>query len=420
MEFQILLLLNLFTLICCKITQIHLSQGKDPTSMIITYISPLKNDSLIKYGTNPNKLNLKTYSNYTTYNYTENNIFYNSDYIYTGILENLKPNTNYYYKCTNSNIISFQTLPIYKPTIIGVLGDLGQTNYSYIIVDHIKKNKKLSMILYTGDLSYAGNNQTKWDTFGELIEKSAKSIPWMISPGNHEIEYSKNNSIYLAFEKRYRMPEIKSAKIDKTLIIPTKSNPTLFLSDYNYGNAFYSFNSGYMHVISLNSYSRSDKFSKQYKWLEKDLQKINREKTPWVFVIMHCPFYSSQFKLNDQLQSSYMRNYIEPLLYKYGVNIIFTGHKHIYERTHPIYRNKIDKNGIIYITTGNDGYLDNYKNNKIQNKKLIIKKNIIDHGYGELIIKSKDKLIWQWYSVEHNKYIDMVIINNKYFKNEYL
>lgn len=388
--------------------------------MIITYISPFKNDSLIKYGTDINNLNLKTYSNYTTYNYTENNIFYNSKYIYTGILYNLKQNTDYYYRCSNNNIISFKTLSEHKTLFIGVVGDLGQTNYSKLVVHNITENKKLSMILYTGDLSYALNNQTKWDTFGELIEKSASKIPWMITPGNHEIEYSKNNSIYLAFEKRYRMPEIKPAQFNNTLIKTSTSNPKLFLSDYNFGNAFYSFNSGYVHIISLNSYSRSDLYSKQYKWLEKDLKKINREKTPWVFVIMHVPWYSSQFNIKDTLQYTYMRDYIEPLLYKYSINIVFAGHKHIYERTYKIYKNKVNKNGIIYITTGNGGYLDNYYSNTIQNKKLIAIKNIIDHGYGELEIKNKNTLTWRWYSIEHQKYLDIIDIKNKYLRKEYL
>ena len=34
--------------------------------------------------------------------------------------------------------------------------------------------------------------------------------------------------------------------------------------------------------------------------------------------------------------------HVEDLFYQYGVDMIFTGHEHNYERTYPVYRDQVD------------------------------------------------------------------------------
>ncbi len=60
-------------------------------------------------------------------------------------------------------------------------------------------------------------------------------------------------------------------------------------SDPNY----WSRDIGPMHVVSLNSYASSKPGSYQYKWLSQDLKSFDRQKTPWLLVIMHAPWYNS-------------------------------------------------------------------------------------------------------------------------------
>ena len=86
--------------------------------------------------------------------------------------------------------------------------------------------------------------------------------------------------------------------------------PSIFQSEYNYGNSFYSFSSGLAHFIYLNPYSNTNMTSTQYKWLYNDLIQIDRNVTPWVIVIMHCPWYSSNIKHYDDEQTILMRGYI--------------------------------------------------------------------------------------------------------------
>ena len=39
-----------------------------------------------------------------------------------------------------------------------------------------------------GDLSYADCVGRLWDVYGEMIESVSSQKPWMVGPGNHEIE----------------------------------------------------------------------------------------------------------------------------------------------------------------------------------------------------------------------------------------
>jgi hypothetical protein len=153
----------------------------------------------------------------------------------------------------------FTTLPKYKPIKLGIIGDLGQTEDSLINVNHILKDNSIKMILHAGDLSYADCKPELWDSYGQLIEPLSKKVPWMVGPGNHEIEYTIDGKLYVAFEERYKMPQIKKAEFGEIIIPSTiKADgtpyccPSTFQSEYNCGNSFYSFNIPLAKVIHEN------------------------------------------------------------------------------------------------------------------------------------------------------------------------
>ena len=122
----------------------------------------------------------------------------------------------------------------------------------------------------------------------------------MVGPGNHEIELTNDGSAYLAFEERYKMPAVKPAEFGSVTIPADHDSsgklyccPSVFQSEYNYGNSFYSFEVASAHVIYLNPYSLTNSSSVQYQWLVTDLASVDRDVTPWVIVVMHCPWYNS-------------------------------------------------------------------------------------------------------------------------------
>ena len=228
-------------------------------------------------------------------------------------------------------------------------------------MNHLIANKYITSIIHVGDLSYADCNETKWDTYGNMIQVLSSRLPWMVGAGNHEVEGGPDGTFFTAFEARYRMPAVKPAEFGAVTIASTDMNgepyctPSVFQMEYNYGNAFYSYETGGVHSIYLNCYSTSDNSSVQYQWLEQDLAGVDRAVTPWVLVSMHCPWYNSNTAHYDEKHTILMREAMEGLFYRHRVNVAFAGHVHAYERSYPVYRDEVVSDGTVYITIGDGG-----------------------------------------------------------------
>src|SRR5215510_8123198 len=80
----------------------------------------------------------------------------------------------------------------------------------------------------------------------------------------------------------------------------------------------------------------------QIGWLE---QQLKGSTARWKLAVLHHPLYSSGKKHGSDLN---LRRKLEPLFVRYGVNAVFSGHDHIYERTKP-------QQGIHYFVTGAGG-----------------------------------------------------------------
>lgn len=259
---------NLFSnALNCDVKQVHIAQGISPTSMMISWVTEEICESNVIYDTNNKNLTKYSYGEVSYYNYTysinkNNSEFYQSGYIHHSKIENLLSSTKYYYKCGDflnvySELFDFTTLPKIGDNAqitFGIIGDLGQTKYSMSTLKHLFYDNKIQMVLNAGDLSYADCNQILWDSYGALIEQVSKKKAWMVCAGNHEIEYNgiDYSKLYTSFENRYKMPAVKEAEYGE-IIIPSKINPntnlpfctpSVFQSEYNYGNSFYSFESG--------------------------------------------------------------------------------------------------------------------------------------------------------------------------------
>lgn len=118
---------------------------------------------------------------------------------------------------------------------------------------------------------------------------------------------------------------------------------------------------GVVHLISLCSYAGYFENSTQYLWLADYLAtRINRQRTPWLMVTTHAPLYNSNNKHWGTGEP--FRLSIEPLLYKYGVDIVLAGHVHAYERTVPVYNNKPDPCGATYLNLGDGGNYEGVHN----------------------------------------------------------
>ena len=107
------------------------------------------------------------------------------------------------------------------------------------------------------------------------------------------------------------------------------------------GKEYYRFTKGKVAFYSLNS-NYMDK--KQVQWLEDEL---GRETAEWKVMFFHHPPYSSAKKHGSDGQ---LREVVEPIFLKYGVDVVLTGHDHVYERIKP-------QKGIYYFVSGAGGQL---------------------------------------------------------------
>jgi predicted phosphodiesterase len=108
------------------------------------------------------------------------------------------------------------------------------------------------------------------------------------------------------------------------------------------GESYYSFKKGNVRFFVLNSNYVDPK---QFAWLETQLQDAGN--ADWKICYFHHPLYSSG-KFHGP--ATELRQLLEPLFVKYGVDVVFAGHEHVYERVSP-------QQGIYYFTEGASGEL---------------------------------------------------------------
>lgn len=82
----------------------------------------------------------------------------------------------------------------------------------------------------------------------------------------------------------------------------------------------------------------------QIEWFRKELEGSNEK---WKIGFWHHPLYSSGRTHGSETR---LRASLEPLLIKYNVSLVLSGHDHIYERIKP-------QNGIAYFVVGSSGKL---------------------------------------------------------------
>jgi 3',5'-cyclic AMP phosphodiesterase CpdA len=84
--------------------------------------------------------------------------------------------------------------------------------------------------------------------------------------------------------------------------------------------------------------------AKQLAWLEASLQKAQED---WKICYFHHPLYSNASRHGSSVD---LRVTLEPIFIKHGVDVVFSGHDHVYERVKP-------QKGITYFVSGAAGQL---------------------------------------------------------------
>jgi hypothetical protein len=231
------------------------------------------------------------------------------------VFENLRPNTTYLYRVGNDNLwsewfqfstSSDQTEPFHFLHLGDFQNDIKQ-HCSRLIRQAYTHFPDADFILMAGDI-VSRSNEEYWNEFFYAGTWIYGTKPVMATPGNHEY-HSENDT--RVFSKHWNQIFINPQNGPEGL-----ENKTFYV-DYQ-GVRFISFDSpatGYYDDARINT----------EKWLHKVLsENPNR----WTVVFTHYPVYScSQGRDNDDY-----RKVIQPILEKYGVDLVLQGHDHTYCR----------------------------------------------------------------------------------------
>jgi uncharacterized protein (TIGR03437 family) len=213
-----------------------------------------------------------------------------------------------------------------------VFGDSGAGSPEQWELARRMEREDASLVLHTGDLVYPeGSHEGYQSRYLEYYHPIMERLSFFPTAGNHDY-YGELAAPYLAF---HSTPESGVRQSDR--------------------GRYYSFDWGNVHFVSLDSNlpleaaARGDRA--MLDWLENDLRSTRKF---WRVVFFHHPPYSSGVHANDPL-SRLARELIVPILERHHVPIVFCGHDHNYQRTHPLRAGTVSTGGTMFITSGGGG-----------------------------------------------------------------
>jgi 3',5'-cyclic AMP phosphodiesterase CpdA len=216
-----------------------------------------------------------------------------------------------------------------------VLSAGGQTNVAFPLQ---AKSVRFAAI---GDMGTA--DQFQIATAQQMVKsRAAFPFDFVIMLGDNIYTGSKPADFEKAFAVPYKMLLDAGVLFYAVLGNHDTTNERFYKPFNMNGLNYYAYKKGNVHFFALDSNTPDPK---QLAWLETELR--NAGNGEWKICYFHHPLYTSgKFHGPD----TELRNVLEPMFVKYGVDVVFAGHEHVYERILP-------QKGIYYFTEGASGEL---------------------------------------------------------------
>lgn len=399
--------------------QVHLSLGPVDNSMTVTWSTFNETgESVVEYGLQ-DKFDLVASSNNSQL-FVDGGVEKRKQYIHRVQLFNLKPKTKYIYHCGSDLgwseefwFVTTDPSPSYVAKL-AVYGDMGNVNaQSLPRLQKETQEHEYDAILHVGDFAYDMNWQEGrvGDEFMNQIQPIAAYVPYMTCVGNHEGAYNFSHYRY-----RFSMPNS-----EENLYYSFTLGPVKFIAIST--EVYYFLNYGFKQVV------------KQYEWLERELIESTkpeaREQHPWIVLFGHRPMYCSNNDDDDCTNSWALTRTgffgafaLEPLMYKYGVDVVIWAHEHSYERLWPVYNFTVYNGSMeapyvnprapVHIVTGSAGCrerVDFFNNN---NPWSAFRNS--DYGYTVMHLLNKTHLRFQQKSDDKHGAIvdDFYVVKHKH------
>jgi 3',5'-cyclic AMP phosphodiesterase CpdA len=164
---------------------------------------------------------------------------------------------------------------------------------------------------------------------------------FVITLGDNIYDGGTPSDYELKFERPYKL--LLDAGVPFYAVIGNHDKPNQrFYKPFNMnGQQYYTYKKGNVRFFALDT---NEMNPRQFAWLEEELQNAGSD---WIICYYHHPLYTSG-GYHDA--SKELRGLLEPLFVRYGVQVVFSGHNHVYERVKP-------QKGIVHFTEGSSGSL---------------------------------------------------------------
>ena len=222
---------------------------------------------------------------------------------------------------------SFRTAPASAtaPVRFAVIGDSGSGCPPQFRVARVVRALHPDLLIHTGDVVYNRADPRRitaryFIPYADLIDH----IPFYPTWGNHDLKPGGGKHLRDA------------------LYLPT--------NDVDGSERFYDFQHGCVHFFAYDSASSPfHAGSPQHAWL---VRRLAASKATWKVVYTHFPLYAS----GPGGGSTALREALEPVFAEHGVDLVFHGNDHIYERSHPIRKGQVRAaDGTVYVVSGGGG-----------------------------------------------------------------
>jgi hypothetical protein len=326
------------------------------TSMEVKWLTDQAATSKVRYGT-------------TTGVYTDSVVNLTASTSHVINLINLLPNTKYYYTIGSSTRQlqgdagnNFVTPPVpgsegkYNFWLVGDCGNnsTNQKNVRDAYINYMGSNTTNGWLLL-GDNAYSSGTESEFQAeFFDVYQGTvSKSMPLYPSPGNHDYNNGSQFDHNVPYYSIFDMPANGEAG-------GVASNTEAYYS-YDYGN---------IHFLSLDSYGKEDGVNRLYDtlgpqvlWIKQDLA-ANTKK--WVVAYWHHPPYTMGSHNSDtESELTKMHTNFIRILERYKVDLVVCGHSHEYERSKLIqgsYGNEASFNPAINNVSQSNGRYDGTTN----------------------------------------------------------
>ncbi|MBN1880992.1 MAG: metallophosphoesterase [Deltaproteobacteria bacterium] len=166
-----------------------------------------------------------------------------------------------------------------------------------------------SAVFHTGDYVTDPGREDQWNTFFEIIAPLNNTTSFYPARGNHDGGGT-------SFASRFSLPG---------------------------GVTWYAADVSDMRFLVLDSNASLSPTSPQYRWLTDELSSADAR---YLCVVLHHPIYNSTAGGHVEDEKKLIPS-IEGILIDSGVDLVFSGHVHAYER--------LEKSGVIYVISGGGG-----------------------------------------------------------------